>query len=129
MQHTKCLQKRMGLAHWLSLAAAVIYLSGCHQLSSDSPFDADGSLTTAELEYFLAGIEDAPEINAETALCIREETGRRAALAGDPQTIDPKSLTLPEEDWVALEKSDKRVILTQIVVSAASVFCTTGRDM
>lgn len=111
------------------LTSIALFTSGCDQLFTDPPFDADGTLTRAELDYFLAGMKEATNISEQVNNCIRTQAERRAEIAGDPETLDPKSLSLPEENWVPLDKSDKRLILAQLVVTEASVFCTTGREM
>lgn len=111
------------------LTSVALLMCACDQLFTDPPFDADGKLTTAELDYFLAGMKEATNISEEVDNCIKTQAERRADIAGDPQTIDPESLSLPEENWVPLDKSDKRLILAQLIVTEASVFCTTGREM
>ena len=111
------------------LAFIALFTSACDQLFTDPPFDADGKLTSAEMDYFLAGMRDATNISEKVDNCIKTQAERRAEIAGDPETLDPKSLPLPEENWVPLDKSDKRLILAQLVVTEASLFCTTGREM
>lgn len=111
------------------LTSIALFTSACDQLFTDPPFDADGKLTSAELDYFLAGMKEATNISEKVENCIKTQAERRAEIAGDPETLDPKSLSLPEENWVPLDKSDRRLILAQLVVTEASVFCTTGREM
>lgn len=111
------------------LTSVALFIGACDQLFTAPPFDADGKITTAELDYFLAGMKEATNISERVDSCIKTEAERRAEIAGDPQTIDPESLSLPAENWVPLDKSDKRLILAQLVVSQSSVFCTTGREM
>lgn len=111
------------------LTSIALFTSACDQLFTDPPFDADGKLTSAELDYFLAGMKEATNISEKVENCIKTQAVRRAEIAGDPETLDPKSLSLPEENWVPLDKSDRRLILAQLVVTEASVFCTTGREM
>ena len=111
------------------LTSVALFISACDQLLTDPPFDADGNLTYAELDYFLAGMKEATNISEKVDSCIKTEAERRAEIAGDPQTIDPKSLSLAEENWVSLDKSHKRLILAQLIVTQSSVFCTTGREM
>lgn len=113
----------------LLLPAIVAIASACDQFPAAQPFDADGELTEAELNYFLADLQEATNISDTVDECIKGQAERRAGIAGDPETLDPATLSLPEGDWVALEKSDKRLILAQFVVTDASVFCTTGREM
>ena len=113
----------------LLLTSTGLFTSGCDQLFTNSPFNADGTLTSAELDHFLVGMKEATNISEKVFDCIKTQAERRAELAGDPETLDPESLSLPEENWVPLDKSDKRLILGQLVVTEASVFCTTGRDM
>lgn len=111
------------------LTSVILFISACDQLFTDAPFNTDGKLTSAELDHFLAGMKEATDISQKVDSCIKTEAVRRAEIVGDPQTIDPKTLPLPEENWVPLDKSDKRIILAQLVVSQSSVFCTTGREM
>ncbi|MCR9185041.1 MAG: hypothetical protein NXH81_06575 [Halieaceae bacterium] len=111
------------------LASIALFISACDQLFTDPPFDADDELTSAELEYFLAGMKEATNISEKVENCIKTQAERRAKIAGDPETLNPQSLSLPEENWVPLDKSEKRLILAQRVVTEASVFCTTGREM
>lgn len=118
---------RFGRAFLLTLIA--LFTSGCDQLFTAQLFDADGKLTSAELDYFLAGMKEATNISEKVETCIKAQAEHRAEIAGDPGTLDPKSLSLPEENWVPLDKSDKRLILAQLLVTEASVFCTTGREM
>jgi len=122
-------EKSLRLGRVFLLTSVALFISACDQLFTDPPFDADGKLTTAELGYFLEGMKEATNISEKVDSCIKTEAKRRAEIAGDPQTIDPKSLSLPEENWVPLDKSDKRLILAQLIVTEASVFCTTGREM
>ena len=116
---------------WRALLLTTIPLStsACDQLFTDPPFDADGKLTSTELDYYLVGMKEATNISEKVYNCIKTQADRRAQIAGDPETLDPESLSLPEENWVPLDKSDKRLILAQLVVTEASVFCTTGREM
>ena len=111
------------------LTSIALFTSACDQLFTDPPFDADGKLTSAELNHFLVGMKEATNISEKVYNCIKTQADRRAQIAGDPETLDPESLSLPEENWVPLDKSDKRLILAQLVVTEASVFCTTGREM
>ncbi|HAN26348.1 MAG TPA: hypothetical protein DCP75_01165 [Haliea salexigens] len=118
---------RFGRAFLLAFSA--LSTSACDQLFTDPPFDSDGKLTSAELHYFLGGMKEATNISEKMEACIKTEAERRADIAGDPETLKPESLSLPDENWVPLDKSDKRLILAQLVVTEASVFCTTGREM
>jgi hypothetical protein len=123
------MKKGLKFGRTLLLMAIALLTSACDQLFTDPPFDADGKLTSAELDHFLVGMKEATNISEEEVNCINTEAKRRAEIAGDPETLDPRSLSLPEENWVPLDKSDKRLILAQLVVTEASVFCTTGREM
>jgi hypothetical protein len=123
------MKKGLRLGQVLLLTSVALLISACDQLFTDQPFNADGKLTSAELDYFLAGMKEATNISEKVDSCIKTETELRADIAGDPETIDPKSLPLPEENWVSLDKSDKRLILAQLIVTQSSVFCTTGREM
>jgi hypothetical protein len=123
------MKKGLKFGRTLLLMAIALFTSACDQLFTDPPFDADGKLTSAELDHFLAGMKEAANISEEVDNCIKTEAKRRAEIVGDPETLDPRSLSLPEENWLPLDKSDKRLILAQLVVTEASVFCTTGREM
>jgi hypothetical protein len=122
-------KKSLILGRSFLLASITLFTSACDQLFTDQPFDDHGKLTSAELDYFLSGMKEATNISEKVENCIKTQAERRAEIAGDPETIDPKSLSLPEENWVPLDKSDKRLILAQLVVTEASVVCTTGREM
>ena len=123
------MRKGLRLGRVFLLTSAALFISACDQLFTDPPFNAGGELTSAELDYFLAGMKEATGISQEVDSCIKTEAVRRAEIAGDPQRIDPKSLPLPEENWEPLDESDKRIILAQLIVTQSSVFCTTGREM
>lgn len=123
------MKKGLKFGRAFMLTSVALLTSACDQLPSNPPFDADGKLTSAELDYFMAGMKEATNISEKVENCIKTQAERRAEIAGDPETLDPKSLSLQEENWVPLDKSDKRIILAQLVVTEASVFCTTGREM
>lgn len=123
------MRKGFRIGRVVLLTSVALFISACDQLFTDPPFNAKGKLTSAELDHFLAEMKEATNISQTVDSCIKKEAVRRAEIAGDPQTIDPKSLPLPQEDWVRLDKSDKRLILAQLIVSQSSVFCTTGREM
>jgi len=48
-------------------------------------------------DYFLSGMKAATNLSDKVDSCIKTQAERRAEIAGDPQTIDPESLSLPEE--------------------------------
>ena len=123
------MRKGLRLGGVFLLTSVALFISACDQLFTNPPFNADGKLTSTELDYFLADMKEATDISQKVDSCIKTEAVRRAEIAGDPQTIDPKSLPLPEENWVPLDKSGKRLILAQLIVTQSSVFCTTGREM
>jgi hypothetical protein len=123
------MNKNMKVGRVLLLIWLLLIISACDQLFTNSTFHAGGKLTPAELDYFLAGMKEATKISEQVYTCIKTEAALRAEAAGDPETLDPKSLSLPEDNWLPLEKKDKRIILAQLVVSEASVFCTTGQEM
>ncbi|SDU02385.1 hypothetical protein [Halopseudomonas salegens] len=125
----KKMKKDLRFRRALLLTSFALFISACDQLFTDSPFDADGKLTRAELDHFLVGMKEATNITENVENCIKTQSELRAEIAGDPETLDPESLSLPEENWVPLDTSDKRIILAQLVVTEASVFCTTGREM
>ena len=74
-----------------------LFISACDQLFTNPPFNADGKLTSTELDYFLADMKEATDISQKVDSCIKTEAVRRAEIAGDPQTIDPQTLPLPEK--------------------------------
>ena len=123
------MKKGLRLGRIFLLTSVALFIIACDQLFTDPPFNADSNLTSAELDYFLAGMKEATNISQQVDSCIKAEAIRRAEIAGDPQTIDPKSLPFLEENWAALDKSNKRLILAQVIVTQSSVFCTTGREM
>lgn len=123
------MKKGLKFGRAFMLTSVALLTSACDQLPSNQPFDAGGKLTSAELDYFLAEMQEATNISEKVENCIKTQAERRAEIAGDPETLDPKSLSLREEKWVPLDKPDKRLILAQLVVTEATVFCTTGREM
>jgi hypothetical protein len=107
------------------ISAAVLCASACDNTQAKSPFDADGALTNDELHHYLKSLKGATGISDEYYRCIESEAKRRADIAGDPENVDPKSLHLPEENWMALNKHGKRLIFGQIILGNASEFCIT----
>ncbi|AII48179.1 hypothetical protein KR52_03280 [Synechococcus sp. KORDI-52] len=111
------------------LASVVLLIGACGGIFPGSIFHADGKLSTDELNYFLSEMRETTGIGARLDRCIKTEAARRAEIAGDPQAIDPKSLNIPKDNWLLLDKSNKRLILAQLIVTQSSVFCTMGREM
>ena len=111
------------------LASVALLISACDRIFPGSIFHADGKISSDELNYFLSEMREATGIDARLDRCIKTEAARRAEIAGDPQAIDPKSLPIPKDNWLLLDKSNKRLILAQLIVMQSSVFCTTGREM
>lgn len=85
-------------------------------------FGATGPLTVAEVR---ANFIDRLEFEDDEELaCVLREVEKRAAAAGDPETLDPSTVEmLPEKHWNLLDADDKRLILSQAIVTKASFEC------
>ncbi len=57
------------------------------------------------------------------------EVEDRARAAGDPETLNPATVEfLPVNEWGRLDPSDKRIILTQAIVTKALIVCNSPRQ-
>ena len=85
-------------------------------------FDATGPLSIAEVDAnFISRMEVRDEAQRQ---CVLREVEQRAAAAGDPETLDPASVEfLPEAHWGELDAQDKRLILSQAIVTKAFFEC------
>jgi hypothetical protein len=63
------------------------------------------------------------------AECLAEEATVRASKIGDPEKLDPNKVELlPVDQWSALDKSGKRLILTQVIINQAIPLCIKGKS-
>ncbi len=53
------MEKGLRFGRAFLLTSIAIFTSACDQLFTDPPFDADGKLTSAELDHFLVGMKEA----------------------------------------------------------------------
>ena len=97
------------------------------ELFEPSPFDtSNGPLTSNEIQYFTSNMQES--LSDEVADCLAEEATARASTIGDPETLAPTKVDLlPVDQWGALDKSGKRLILTQVVINQAIPLCTQGK--
>lgn len=95
-----------------------------NEFINPNPFDnSSGPLTRDEIQHFASNMHES--LGDELADCIIEEATVRASSIGDPEMLDPNSVDLlPADHWTELDKSDKRVILAQVVFSQAGIQCT-----
>ena len=102
--------------------------SSLDELFQPSPFDIkNGPLTSEEIQEFTSSMKES--IGDEVTDCLSKEAAVRAAKIGDPETLDPTTVELlPVNQWAALDKSGKRLILTQVVINQAIPFCTQGKS-
>ena len=100
--------------------------SSLNNLFQPSPFDVNnGPLTSEEIQVFTSDMKAS--IDNEVLECLSKEAAVRAAKLGDPETLDPTSVELlPVNQWGELDKSGKRLILTQVVINQAILLCTQG---
>tara|TARA_B110000116_G_C16470240_1_gene417801 strand:+ start:87 stop:623 length:537 start_codon:yes stop_codon:yes gene_type:complete len=86
----------------------------------------DGPLTGKEIQYLTSTMKES--IGDEVAECLLKEATVRASTLGDPETLDPTTVELlPVDQWSILDKSGKRMILTQVVLNQAIPLCTRGK--
>lgn len=94
--------------------------------------DASGPLTDAELEVSIDSFEaayDGPEDawTPEQRDCVLEEAKERAAAAGDPESLDPATVssleTVSPFTWKALDAFGRRLLLVQVVSTEALFAC------
>lgn len=125
---------------WLISTALV--LAGCSAGSNDPastgegsnadepPFyrtdkNAKGPLTMSELQVSIPQELDAM-YTENTRACFLATVEDLAGSAGDPETLDPSTVTFLPKDgsWQKLRKSQKRNSLAQSIISEAGVLCT-----
>ncbi len=86
-------------------------------------FDATGPLTLAEVEANLLSRMDL-ELSEERRACVIREIEQRARLAGDPETLDPRTVELlPETGWKGAGAFGRRLVLAQAISTKALFVC------
>ena len=86
-------------------------------------FGATGPLTLEEVEANFLSRMDTDMTEAERE-CLNREVAERARAAGDPETLDPATVELlPAEHWDELDADGRRLILSQVIVTAAAFAC------
>jgi hypothetical protein len=105
--------------------------SSLDKLIQPSLFDSNnGPLTKEEIQEFASNMTSnmRESIGDEVAECLLKEAIARSAKLGDPETLDPISVELlPVNQWEALDKFGKRLILTQVLFNQAIPLCTQGK--
>lgn len=97
----------------------LLLCSACDLLLEDS-----GPLTNDEIQTFASEMES---LGDKVTDCLVKEAIFNASRIGDPEKLDPSSVELlPVDHWDELDKSAKRNILTQVVISQAIPLCTQG---
>ena len=98
------------------------------ELFEPSPFDtSNGPLTINEIQYFASNMQES--LGDAVAECLAEEATVRASKIGDPEKLDPNKVELlPVDQWSALDKSGKRLILTQVIINQAILLCTKEKS-
>ena len=126
----------------IRLILTILMLAGCSAGSNDAittresmnadapPFyridrNASGSLTMPELQVNIPQELDA-EYTESMRTCFLATVEDLASSAGDPESLDPSSVTLLPTDgsWQELTKFHKRNLLAQAIISEAGVLCT-----
>jgi hypothetical protein len=83
-----------------------------------------GPLTNEEIQTFASEMES---LGDKVTDCLVKEAIVNASRIGDPEKLDPSTVELlPVDHWDELDKSGKRLILTQVVISQAIPLCTHG---
>jgi hypothetical protein len=102
--------------------------SSLEELFEPSPFDtSNGPLTINEIQYFTSNMQES--LGDAVAECLAEEATVRASKIGDPEKLDPNKVELlPVDQWSALDKSGKRLILTQVIINQAIPLCIKGKS-
>lgn len=78
-------------------------------------------LTNEEIYSFASKMES---LGDKVINCLVKEAISNASRIGDPEKLDPSSVELlPVDYWDALNKSEKRIILTQVVFNQAIPLC------
>jgi hypothetical protein len=86
-----------------------------------------GPLSAQEIEVFFEQLGESTA--AAEKECMLREMARSAAVAGDPETLDPSTLELlepmPPATWRALDATGRRLILAQLLTSEALFDCVS----
>ncbi len=86
--------------------------------------ESSGPLSIDEIQAFASNMES---IGPDVTECLSKEATIRASKIGDPEKLDPSKVELlPVDHWNVLDKSGKRIILTQVVFNQAIPLCTRG---
>ncbi|MEO1243468.1 MAG: hypothetical protein AAFX54_16280 [Pseudomonadota bacterium] len=126
----------------ISPILTILMLAGCSAGSNDAastrasmnaeepPFyridkNASGPLTMPELQVNIPQELDALYTDSMRA-CFLATVEDLATSAGDPETLDPSTITFLPTDgsWQELTKFHKRNLLAQSIISEAGVLCT-----
>lgn len=124
----------MKLVFNLFIVFLLFMSSGCDNFSTgDSStgstasvpdFDSNGPINHEEITYFLSSMHESVPLTEKQQTCLWRTAEERASLVGDPQTLAPTKVDLlPVKEWQRLGKSDKRLILTQVIVNQAILIC------
>lgn len=87
--------------------------------------NASGPLTMPELQVNVPQELDA-QYTESMRTCFQATVEDLASSAGDPESLDPSSVTFLPTDgsWQELTKFHKRNLLAQAIISEAGVLCT-----
>lgn len=126
----------------IGLILMIVMLAGCSAGSDDAtstresmnadepPFyridrNTRGPLTMRELQVNIPQELDAMYTESMRT-CFLETVEDLARSAGDPETLDPSTVTLLPKDgsWQELTKFHRRNLLAQSIISEAGVICT-----
>lgn len=126
----------------IRLILTILMLAGCSAGSNDAtttresmnadepPFyridkNASGPLTMPELQVNIPQELDA-QYTESMRTCFLATVKDLASSAGDPESLDPSSVTFLPTDgsWQELTKFHKRNLLAQAIISEAGVLCT-----
>ena len=91
---TQMNEKSLRLGRAFLLTSIALFISACDQLFTDPPFNADGKLTSAELDYFLVGMKEATNISEKVHNCIKAQAER---MSWTP-TYSRKGFNFPQEE-------------------------------
>lgn len=85
--------------------------------------DAAGPLTLGEVQSNFLAFMEKP-LTGRRQECVFKEIEERVRAAGDPATLDPATVELlPAHQWGQLDPVDKRILLTQAIVTKAYLVC------
>jgi len=94
--------------------------------SPSSPFAANsGPLTNDEIQHFASKMKEST--GDEVAACLSKEAAARASKLGDPEMLDPTTVDISADHWIAIDKYSKRFLLAYEVVMEAIPICTMGK--